>query len=102
MDQTDLGGFCELIATELAAAGVRPESWACGALRDNCYCIVRGEDVWKIGFFERGRFDVHDVSSSDEGAFALFTEWVTRMDRIAIKNAESTAAWMKERGLKRP
>jgi hypothetical protein len=102
LDETDLDEFCQRITGQLDAAGVRRRVWACGQLRDDCNCIVRDGDIWKIGFFERGRFDVYDETPSDETAIALFTELVTRMDRIALRNTESTKAWMKRRGLKRP
>lgn len=102
MGQLDLSNFCQQLASQLDAAGVRRRMWACGALQDDRYCIVRDGDVWKMGFFERGRFDIHEESGSEEEAIALFIEWVSRMDRVAIQNVESTKAWMKKRGIKRP
>ena len=94
--------MCDRIARALAARGVRQNSWACARLEHDRYCIVWDADTWRIGYSERGSFDVSYETDDVELAIAHFVDWVTESDRKSRGDAEATKKWLARHGLKRP
>lgn len=94
--------ICARVADALAARRVREKTWACGRLEDNRYCLVADGPDWKIGFFERGSFDIRYETADVESAISYFVDWVTEEDKGALRDAGATRAWLERHGLKRP
>lgn len=81
---------------------MQEKSWACGKLKDDCYCLVTDGQDWKIGYFERGNFDVRYATADVDDAVSYFVDWVTREDRGPRRDAAATKAWLERNGLQRP
>jgi hypothetical protein len=102
MTQDPLDSACERVAKALAARRVRERAWACGNLQDDRYCLVAEGKGWKIGYFERGNFDVRYETVDLDDAVTYFVDWVTREDRGTRRDAAATKAWLERNGLQRP
>lgn len=57
---------------------MQEKSWACGKLKDDCYCLVTDGQDWKIGYFERGNFDVRYETADVDDAVSYFVDWVRK------------------------
>jgi hypothetical protein len=97
-----LGAFCERAAAALEGRGVPSTQWSCGKLEDGRPCAILEGDQWRIGFFERGHFDVERETSETEDALWFFVDWVTRGYERTRASAESTRRWLEDQGLERP
>jgi hypothetical protein len=93
---------CQRVAKALAARRVRRRAWACGELRDDRHCLVADGQVWKIGYFERGNFDLEYETADVDDAVSYFVDWVTKQDRGTRRDAAATKAWLERNGLQRP
>jgi hypothetical protein len=93
---------CQRVAKALAARRVRERAWVCGKLQDDRYCLVADGQVWKIGYFERGNFDLEYETADVDDAVSYFVDWVTKEDRGTRRDAAATKAWLERNGLQRP
>ncbi len=94
--------LCERVAKALAARGVRERAWACGTFEDDRYCLVADGKNWRIGYFERGNFDVRYETADADDAISYFVDWVTEGDRAHLRAAADYKAWLASHGLKKP
>jgi len=97
-----LSGVCERVAKALVKRHVPERAWACGSLQDDRNCLVADGQVWKIGYFERGNFDLEYETADADEAVSYFVDWVTRVERRTQRDAAATKAWLERNGLQRP
>ena len=93
---------CQRVAKALAARQVRERTWACGKFEDDRLCLVADGQVWKVGYFERGNFDVRYETADVDDAISYFVDWVTEEERAKSRAAADYKAWRKRHGLPKP
>jgi hypothetical protein len=65
-------------------------------------CLVADGQVWKIGYFERGNFDLEYETADVDDAVSYFVDWVIKEDHGTRRDAAATKAWLERNGLHRP